>query len=146
MTRHLSLKSLRLILAGVVALACALIAAGSLSAPADPPPAPPAAVAPPEQPRGDVLHSETVTLTPTGFEPSELSLPKKGAFLVVANRSGLDAVALRLTRDAGQRVFELEIPGEQLDWAGEFTAPPGQYVLTEAGHPDWACRITVSSQ
>jgi hypothetical protein len=138
MTRKVSLK-FSVAFASAVALTIAIIAPGSISAPAGLPPASP------EQPQREVLNTETVTVTPTGFEPSELTLPKKGFFLVIANRSGLDSVTLRLTHDAGERVFEVEVPSEQLDWGGEVTAPPGQYVLTEAGHPDWACRITVTN-
>ena len=66
--------------------------------------------------------------------------------LFVDNRSGLEEVTLRVDRVAGPRLHEVRVPREMLDWNEEINLTPGQYVLTEASHPDWVCRITVNPQ
>jgi hypothetical protein len=32
----------------------------------------------------------------------------------------------------------------QVKWIEQFNLPPGDYVLTEANHPDWKCSITLT--
>jgi hypothetical protein len=91
------------------------------------------------------LQAELVTLRPTGFEPAQIK-PAKGRFLlVVNNHSELPGVELRLQRDTGSRLRAVRVTQEQLHWSDVMNLPPGRYVLTEANHPDWVCRIIVAS-
>lgn len=87
-----------------------------------------------------------ITIRPQGFEPAEITRPKGNLFIVVENRSGLDSVTLRLDREAGARLKEVQVPLSKLDWYEGFDLTPGRYVLTEAAHPDWVCRINVTAQ
>jgi hypothetical protein len=92
------------------------------------------------------LDSVLITINRRGFEPAALSRPKGKFFLLVENRSGLREVDLRLDRVAGNRLHEVKVPREQLDWAELLDLNPGEYRLTEAGRSDWACRITITPQ
>lgn len=89
---------------------------------------------------GNVL----ITVRHTGFEPSEITRPAGRVFLLVQNRSGYHEVALRLDREAGSRLHDVRVPRSKLDWLQVVDLQPGRYVLTDAYHPDWACRITVT--
>jgi hypothetical protein len=94
----------------------------------------------------DGVKTELITVTPTGFDPAELTLPAGPVVLEVDNRSGLEEVTLRLSRSDGATEEEAQVDRATLDWSGELNLSPGAYVLGEAGHPDWACRITVTPQ
>jgi hypothetical protein len=81
----------------------------------------------------------------TGFEPKEINRPKGQFLLVVHNRSGVEEVNLRLDHEAGNRLHEVRVGRDRLDWRAPLDLHPGQYVLTEAGHPGWICRINVTA-
>jgi len=92
------------------------------------------------------LEAEIITIRPNGFEPDELSRPKGRFILMVDNRSGIADVELQLDRETGARLHQVSVPSDEQDWNDEFDLPPGQYVLREAGHPEWSCRITITAQ
>jgi hypothetical protein len=56
-----------------------------------------------QNPQGQV-QAELITLTPTEFEPSELTRPKGSFLFAIDNRSGLDEVEFYLERETGGRV------------------------------------------
>jgi len=85
-------------------------------------------------------------MRPRGFEPTEITRPAGRFILVVNNRSWLEEIELRLEREDGNRVREVRRHKNKPDWRDVVDLPPGQYVLKEANHPDWACRITITSQ
>jgi hypothetical protein len=41
-------------------------------------------------------------------------------------------------------LHEVHVPREQQDWNDIMELEPGSYVLTEAEHPKWTCRITIT--
>jgi hypothetical protein len=93
------------------------------------------------------LESEHVTIRPTGFEPTEIARPAGRILLAVNDRSGLDSLDLRLDIETVHRLFEVRVPRDtngRHEWRQVVTLVPGHYVLTEANHPDWVCRITVT--
>jgi hypothetical protein len=90
------------------------------------------------------LESELITIGPGGFEPSTIRRPAGRFFLAIENRSGLDSVTLRIDRLAGNRLKEAAVSGGQLDWIDVLDLTPGDYVVTEADHPNWVCYITVT--
>lgn len=92
------------------------------------------------------MEAEIITITPLGFEPLEIMRPAGRFILVVDNRSGLDDVTLRLDLETGQRQQEVRIPREHPDWDSVVDLHPGTYLVTEASHPDWLCRITITAQ
>jgi hypothetical protein len=92
------------------------------------------------------LETELITITPTGFDPAEMTRPQGRVILEVDNRSGLEEVEIRLDRSNGVREKEVRVHRTTLDWSGEVTLRPGIYVLREAGHPDWVCNVTITPQ
>jgi hypothetical protein len=68
--------------------------------------------------------------------------------LAVENRSGLQAVQLRLDRvaGAGVRLRDVQMPRAKHDWKDALDLTPGSYALTEANHPEWVCNITITSK
>ena len=87
-----------------------------------------------------------VTIRPTGFEPSEITKPNKPFLLAVENRSGLQTVQLRIDAVGGNRISDVQMPIKKHDLSQPLNLPPGQYVLTEAYHPEWRCAITVEAK
>ena len=94
--------------------------------------------------REKVIEGETVTLTPRGFEPSEIVRSGGHFALNVDNRSGLKAVTFILSRQTGHKLREVRVKEGKLNWREVVNLPPGQYRLSEVSRPDWACRIEVS--
>ena len=97
----------------------------------------------PQQRRADI-EAELITIAPHGFEPTELTRPRGRFVLMIENRSGLEAVTLRLTREGGPRIREKRVPREEPDWSEVIDLEPGRYLLSEANHPDWVCLITIT--
>ncbi len=94
-------------------------------------------------PEGERLEVEPVTVSPDGIEPAEITRPRGRFVLAVENRSGLEEVSLRLEAEAGARLREAGLSRRRLNWTDVLDLPPGRYLLTEANHGTWACRITV---
>lgn len=92
----------------------------------------------------DVIEAEIVTVRPTGFEPAAITRPRGEFLLVINNRSGLEEVKWRLDRETGGNLREVKIHDGKLRSGNFEDLPPGRYVLTEANHPDWICRITIT--
>jgi hypothetical protein len=105
---------------------------------------PPAAPAE-RSPNSDIF-SSLITLRPSGFEPSEITGPAGRWLLLVDNRSGSPEMWLRLDREKGKRLHEVRVRHESLDWHDLFDLTPGEYVLTDTHHPDFACHITVTAK
>lgn len=95
---------------------------------------------------GTRLTSHLITLRPSGFEPAEAVWPRGPFFLSIDNRSNVNDITLRVDRRAGGRVKEVNFKMRKQRSAGVFNPPPGQYLITEANHPEWICQITISPQ
>lgn len=91
------------------------------------------------------LEAELITIRPTGFEPSEINRPPGRFFLSIEDRSGSDSSDLSLSSEAGARLLEVHTSVESPDWSDVLNLPPGTYLLTEAGHPEWVCRLTITT-
>ena len=94
----------------------------------------------------ETIEAEIVTIRPTGFEPAAITRPQGEFLLVINNRSGLEEVTWRLGRETGRNLREVRIHDGKLRSGNFEDLPPGRYVLTEADHPDWICRITITSR
>jgi hypothetical protein len=88
--------------------------------------------------------SVLITITPGGFNTTEITSPPIPFFLLIENRSGLSELSLRLDRLAGNRLRQASVGREQPDWSDLLDLTPGSYVLSEANHSDWNCRITIT--
>lgn len=108
----------------------------------------PVAAAPPARQDGagqDESEAEVIVLLPGGFEPTEVTRPHGRFLLVVNNRTGLEQVELRLERESGGgRLHEVRLSEGRLRSKQYEDLTPGTYLLTEADHPDWLCRITIT--
>ena len=92
------------------------------------------------------IEAELVTVTPHGFEPQQITRPLGPFLLMLDNRSGLRQVNLHLSREAGARLRDVPVPREEPNWSEVVALPPGQYLLTEADHPGWVCRVVITAQ
>lgn len=94
----------------------------------------------------DDTEAEIITIRPTGFEPAAITRPRGEFLLVINNRSGLEEINWRLDREAGGNLRDVRIHDGKSRSGNFEDLPPGSYVLTEANHPDWTCRITITSR
>jgi len=102
--------------------------------------------APSTQRRIADFESELITITPHGFEPQEITRPQGRVLLMVDNQTDLAVSSLQFTREAGPRINEMQVSREQPNWSEAVDLPPGRYVLTEAEHREWQCRITITAR
>lgn len=89
------------------------------------------------------IEAEIIVLRPWGFEPKEISRPPGPFFLALDNRSRLDQVEVSLDRESGPKVQATGVSKNKTKWREKMTLPPGTYLLREASHPEWVCRITI---
>ena len=110
------------------------------------PPSPVSRVQPSTAQQTEHIQAEVVVIRRTGIEPATITRPKGRFLLLVYNRSGLSEVGLRLDRVTGAllRLHDVRVPNQKLDWRSVEDLNPGDYVLTEASHPGWACHITIT--
>ena len=87
--------------------------------------------------------AEIVTLQPWGFEPKEISRPPGPFFLAVDNQSGLPELDVSLESETRQKLHDVGVSKNKGRWRKKIALTPGTYLLREAGHPEWVCRITV---
>ncbi len=92
-----------------------------------------------------VVETELITLRPTGFEPAEITRPAGEFILMVENNSG-KPISLRFARETGERLHEARVTREEPDWNELVDLRPGRYLLTEADHPKWKCRLTINAR
>ena len=148
-TRSLSRGAYRTLLAVCIVVAVGAAAVGAMAWFSPHPPSVPSVVVPaPAAPRpetaGEGPEAELVTILPNSIEPAEITRTRGKFLLVVGNRSGLEQVTWRLDREAGGRLHEVRLAEGRL-LSGQYEdIPPGVYLLTEAGHPEWGCRITIT--
>jgi hypothetical protein len=90
--------------------------------------------------------ARVLVLRPDGFEPTAVSWPKGRFLLAINNHSGVNDITLLLDREVGGRVKEVTLKMRKQRGVGMLDLPPGNYVLTEANHPGWVCRITITPQ
>jgi len=141
------------IVAGGLALLAALAGVMGARRTSPPPPALPNAVKTalastlPQRTRPIAdFEAELITITPHGFEPREITRPEGRFLLMVDNRSGVAATALALTSEVGLRTREMRVPREEPNWSDIVDLPLGSYLLSDADHPRWSCRITITAQ
>lgn len=113
----------------------------------------------PSQP-AKIREVSVITVQPNGFEPKEVT-HQRDLLLVVDNHSGLPAITLELSlltdsgvrvpiplklkpTDAGNGIAELRVPREVVAFHNQLSLAPGQYLLTEANHKEWSCRLNIT--
>ena len=92
------------------------------------------------------VQAELITITPTGFEPAELSRPKGRFLLAIDNQSGLDEVEFYFERETGGRVNVPLSRRGKLAWREIVDLPPGIYILRATNDESWRCRLNITVQ
>jgi hypothetical protein len=88
---------------------------------------------------------EQLTLWPTGFRPAEITRPSGPVALVIANNSGVRELSLRLDEESGNKLREVRLTEGKREWREYIELHPGNYVITEARHPAWLCRLHINA-
>lgn len=97
----------------------------------------------PNRPQTELL---PVTLRSGGFVPREMSRPAGDYILSINNLSGVPELDLRLSREGGEKMSETKVLRRKPYWRQLMRLTPGTYLITEAGHPEWTCRLTVTAR
>jgi hypothetical protein len=90
------------------------------------------------------MEVERVTIKPSGFEPAEIRRPAGPFLLAFTNYSKSAEVSVGVYRNHGQKLHELRGSKGQVRQQQILDLSPGEYVLKEANHPEWNCRILIS--
>jgi hypothetical protein len=90
------------------------------------------------------LEAEVITATPNGFEPAVITRPHGPFVLAVHNRSGAGELVFRVTRAQGGQLNEVRLRIGRRRQHQRLDLPPGEYILSEAGHPAWRCQIVIT--
>ncbi|HEX5602594.1 MAG TPA: hypothetical protein VFX63_08590 [Pyrinomonadaceae bacterium] len=92
------------------------------------------------------VQAELITVTPTGFEPSELTRSKGRFLLAIDNQSGLDDLEFYFERETAGRVNVPLSRRGKIAWREIVDLTPGTYVLRATNDKSWRCRITITAQ
>lgn len=92
------------------------------------------------------LEVEVITIRSGGFEPDEIVRPHGRFMLAIKNQTGESELSLYLDRLAGNRFHEVRMPKGRIRWNPRLNLPQGDYVLREQNHPEWVCRIRLTSK
>ena len=89
------------------------------------------------------VEAELITILPNGFEPGELVRPAGRFILMFDNQSGLQPLDFRLERTGMPRITELRLR-RTTDSTAILNLPQGEYQVTEAKHPEWSLKLTLT--
>lgn len=90
------------------------------------------------------VEAERLVVRRYGFEPAQITRPHGKFLIALDNRSGMDNLDLQLVAEHGGESRRVSLSGGKPRWREILNLPPGSYLLTEAGHPQWQCRITIT--
>jgi hypothetical protein len=97
----------------------------------------------PQVKKDQKLEIETVTITSEGFEPQQLERPAGPFILSVVNRSGVDALNVRIETEQHGRFREKSLPQLTPYWRERIDPYPGRYIITEENHPEWTLTLII---
>lgn len=100
-------------------------------------------VSPQESSGGKRLEAEIITITSTGFEPTEITRPAGRFLLAIQDRTGFEELTLQVNREGSNAQFLVPTRKKRRAWRDAINPPSGRYLLTEANHPEWRCLITI---
>lgn len=94
------------------------------------------------------IESELITVNRFGFIPLAIKHPAKDFVMTIVNRTADPQLNLTLNRTVGNRptdkIIDVNLKRGRGSWNAHFNLPPGDYELSEAGHPEWKCKITLT--
>lgn len=82
--------------------------------------------------------------TPFGFDPQDINVKPGLHNVIIYNRSGLDNLQYSVTDQPTKKALLNTKAPVGANIVGQVTFTPGEVLLTEAGHPNWQCRIKVN--
>jgi hypothetical protein len=82
-----------------------------------------------------------IELTNNGFMPAEVTHSAGIFAIAIENTSARDDYTLRLKAEDGTVLKEVQVQKGSTAWT--VSLQPGPYVLTEANHQQWICRISI---
>lgn len=95
----------------------------------------------------------TITVTPRGFVPTEITVPEGPYLIDINNRSGIPELDLQLGALNGKKLKESKRLKDKdgrelksLDWRRLFNLDKGRYTITESSHPGWVVDIQVDKK
>lgn len=97
------------------------------------------------QSRNNGMEVELITITPHGFEPTEVVRPAGAFRLAIEDRSGIETLSFLLRRRVGEHLRSIQGSRTAPNWNDGVDLEAGQYVLTEIGHPHWSCRLIITA-
>jgi hypothetical protein len=98
-----------------------------------------------QAPSSNPAEVELIDLRLSGFEPHEITRPAGRFLLGVNNRTGLTDLSLVLANESGRSASSKRL-SKVKTWREVLDLHPGRYVLREATHRDWLCRITITGR
>lgn len=97
-------------------------------------------------PEGEPGKGLFLRMTATGMEPAEVTLTAGQYYLLVQNASGRDQFTVRVERENGERLHNVNVERYQRKWKQVLNLSPGRYIISEPDHPRLTCRIEVTSR
>lgn len=87
----------------------------------------------------------TITISSQGMTPQSATVSTGIVHLKVLNQSGQDTLTLRVSRQSGELLREINV-AEKGERAIELElSAAGQYVISEASNSSWTCTITAQA-
>jgi hypothetical protein len=65
--------------------------------------------------------------------------------LLIENKTNLETLKVRVTREGGALVREINVSNKDEERATELELASGQYVISEASNTSWVCHITAQA-
>jgi hypothetical protein len=84
-----------------------------------------------------------IRILPDRMEPSVVTVKPGPVLIVVQNRSTAPNLKLQLDQVNGGHIKTVPIVGGQRHSLETYTLAAGDYILSEANHREWQCKISV---
>jgi hypothetical protein len=87
-----------------------------------------------------------ITLRAGGFVPGEMTKPSGEYIISISNLSDVPDLVIRMGRENGEKMHEGKASRRKPYWRQQVRLTPGTYLIGEASHPEWVCRINVTAR
>jgi hypothetical protein len=87
----------------------------------------------------------TITINNQGMTSASATVSAGIVHLLIENKSNLETLKVRVTREGGAVVREINVSNKQEERATELELAAGQYVISEASNTSWVCHITAQT-
>lgn len=88
----------------------------------------------------------TITINNQGITSASATVSAGIVHLLIENKSNIETLKVRVTREGGAVVREINMSNKEEARATEMELAAGQYVISEASNTSWVCRITAQAQ